>query len=115
MKKDNLNALCPVEVAVNLIGNKWKVLILRNLLYDGTQRYGELQRGINGISQKMLTQQLREMERDGLIVRKEYPQVPPRVEYSLSERGKSLKLVIDALHDWGTNYMKDKNGPSKGS
>ncbi|OOM77590.1 helix-turn-helix domain-containing protein [Clostridium sp. BL-8] len=98
--------LCPIEETVKLIGHKWKVLILRNLHDDGTQRFNQLERGINGISQKMLTQQLRQMEADGLIIRKVYPEVPLRVEYSLSELGKSLKPVLDSMNIWGENYIK---------
>jgi DNA-binding HxlR family transcriptional regulator len=92
---------CPIEVVVNLLGDKWKVLIMRNLLLKGTQRFGELNRGINGVSQKMLTQQLRQLETDGLIGRKIYPEVPPRVEYSLTEFGQTLKPIFDAMHIWG--------------
>lgn len=95
--------LCPVEVILKLIGSKWKLLILRNLLNAEVQRFSELSRGINGISQKMLTQHLRLMKLDGLIFRNVYPEVPPRVEYSLTEKGKSLKPIIDAMHDWGMN------------
>ena len=96
---------CPIEVTVNFLGDKWKVLIMRNLLLRGTQRFGELSRGINGISQKMLTQQLRQLEADGLIARKVYAQVPPRVEYSLTGFGHSLKPIFDAMHSWGTSYL----------
>ena len=96
---------CPVEVTVNLIGSKWKVLILRELI-KGTKRFGELHRCIRGgVSQKMLTQQLRDMERDGLITRKIYPEVPPRVEYSLTELGLTLKPILNAMHDWGLSYL----------
>jgi DNA-binding HxlR family transcriptional regulator len=93
--------ICPVEITLKLIGSKWKLLILRNLLNSNILRFGELARGINGISQKMLTQHLRQMELDGLVVRTVYAEVPPRVEYSLTEKGKSLKPIIDAMHDWG--------------
>ena len=96
---------CPVETTMNLIGGRWKVLLLREL-FEGKRRFGELFRSISGISQKMLTQQLREMERDGLINRKVYAQVPPRVEYSLTEEGRSLKPVLDAMAQWGTWYQK---------
>ncbi len=95
-----------IEETVNLIGHKWKVLILRNLHDNGTQRFNELENEINGISQKMLTQQLRQMEADGLIIRKVYPEVPPKVEHSLSELGKSLKPVLDSMNIWGENYIK---------
>lgn len=95
---------CPVEVTLQLIGNKWKVLIIRELL-EATRRFGELSRGINGISQKMLTQQLRQMERDNLINRKVYAQVPPKVEYSLTREGRSLEPVLEAMSQWGTQYL----------
>ncbi|MBZ9689617.1 helix-turn-helix transcriptional regulator [Clostridium estertheticum] len=98
--------ICPIEETVNLISHKWKVLILRNLHNSGTQRFTELANGINGISEKMLTQQLRQMEDVDLIIRKVYPEVPPKVEYSLSELGKSLKPVLDAMNIWGGNYIK---------
>lgn len=96
---------CPVETTINLIGGRWKVLILREL-FKGTRRFGELFRSINGISQKMLTQQLREMEKDGLICRKVYAQVPPRVDYSLTELGKTLKPVLDAMAHWGASFQR---------
>lgn len=96
---------CPIEVTVNLIGDKWKVLIMRNLLLRGTQRFGELHKGINGISQKVLTDQLRQMEKDGLIIRVVYPQIPPKVEYSVSGLGESLRPIFDVMHTWGTNYI----------
>jgi len=96
---------CPVETTLFLIGDKWKVLILRELI-NGTRRFGELKRSISSISQKVLTQQLRAMEEDSLLVRKVYPEVPPRVEYSLTETGRSLKTILDAMYEWGTNYKK---------
>jgi len=95
---------CPVEVTLQLIGNKWKVLILRELL-EATKRFGELSRGINGISQKMLTQQLRQMEKDNLINRKVYAEVPPKVEYSLTREGRSLEPVLEAMSKWGQEYL----------
>ncbi len=97
---------CPIEHTVNLIGHKWKVLIIRNLLNKGTQRFSELSRGINGISQKMLTQQLKQLEADGIINRMVYPEVPPRVEYSLTELGDSLKPILDSMNLWGVEHMK---------
>ena len=99
---------CPVETTLLLIGNKWKVLILRDLL-DGTKRFGELKRSIGSVSQKVLTQQLRAMESDGLVHREVYAEVPPRVEYSLTELGESLKPILDAMMDWGMDY-KEKMG-----
>jgi DNA-binding HxlR family transcriptional regulator len=95
---------CPVEITLQLIGSKWKVLIIRELL-TGTRRFGKLFKGINGISQKMLTQQLRQMEKDGLINRKVYAQVPPKVEYSLTEKGRSLETVLEAMNQWGEQYI----------
>lgn len=102
---------CPIEHTVNLIGHKWKVLILRNLFNNGTQRFIELSKGINGISQKMLTQQLRQLEADGIIHRNVYPEVPPKVEYSLTELGASLKPILDSMNLWGQEHLKqwDKN------
>lgn len=100
---------CPIEHTVDLIGHKWKVLILRNLMNNGTQRFNELNKGIEGISQKMLTQQLRQMETDGLIRRKIYPEVPPKVEYSLTELGQTLKPVLDAMSHWGTEHINSVN------
>lgn len=98
---------CPVETTLMLIGDKWKVLILRDLL-EGTKRFGELKKSIGSVSQKVLTAQLRDMEAKGLVSRKVYAEVPPRVEYSLTETGQSLKLVLDAMQQWGTEY-KQKN------
>jgi DNA-binding HxlR family transcriptional regulator len=94
---------CPVETTLLLIGDKWKVLILRDLI-EGTKRFGELRKSIGSISQKMLTQQLRDMEEDGLVERKVYAEVPPRVEYSLTEDGVSLKPILDSLWAWGEQY-----------
>ncbi len=94
---------CPVETTLMLIGDKWKVLILRDLL-PGTKRFGELKKSIGTVSQKVLTAQLRDMERNGLVTRKVYPEVPPRVEYSLTELGWSLKPILDAMWDWGEEF-----------
>lgn len=94
---------CPVETTLMLIGDKWKVLILRYLM-PGTKRFGELKKSIGSVSQKVLTAQLRAMEESGLIARKVYAEVPPRVEYSLTEHGKSLKPILDAMQDWGDEY-----------
>nr|WP_300324605.1 winged helix-turn-helix transcriptional regulator [uncultured Anaerostipes sp.] len=88
-----------------LIGSKWKVLILRDLL-PGTKRFGELKRSIGNVSQKVLTAQLRDMEEKGLVDRKVYPEVPPRVEYSLTELGRSLKPILDAMQEWGNGYKE---------
>ena len=94
---------CPVETTLTLIGDKWKVLILRDLL-PGTKRFGELKRSIGTVSQKVLTTQLRQMEDSGLVIRTVYAEVPPRVEYTLTELGYSLKPVLDAMVTWGTEY-----------
>ncbi|WFR55779.1 helix-turn-helix domain-containing protein [Anaerocolumna sp. AGMB13025] len=102
---------CPIEHTVNLIGHKWKVLIIRNLHNNGTQRFSELNKGINGISQKMLTQQLRQLETDGIIERKVYPEVPPRVEYSLTDLGYSLKPILEAMNTWGIEHIKQNKNP----
>ncbi len=94
---------CPVEVTLSLIGDRWKVLILRDLM-DGTKRFGALKKSIGGISQKVLTANLRAMEQDGLLQRTVYAEVPPRVEYSLTDLGRSLSPVLDAMRDWGEAY-----------
>ncbi len=95
-----MEANCPVEKTLMAIGGRWKVLILREL-FNGTKRFGELNRGLERISQKMLTQQLREMEKDGIVHRKVFPQIPPKVEYSLTPLGRSLEPVLKAMHTWG--------------
>lgn len=102
LTKDELPA-CPVATMVELIGNKWKLLIIRNLLV-GTFRFGELRKGIPGISQKVLTDNLRALENDGLITRTVYPEVPPRVEYSLSELGNTLRPLFKSMEEWGNSY-----------
>ena len=94
---------CPVETTLTLIGDKWKVLILRDLL-PGRKRFGELKKSIGNVSQKVLTAQLRDMESNGLVSRKVYPEVPPRVEYSLTELGLSLSPILDAMQNWGEEY-----------
>ncbi|MDD9781274.1 MarR family transcriptional regulator [Priestia megaterium] len=100
--------LCPVATTVGLIGNKWKLLILRELL-SGTKRFGELRNGIEGISQKVLTQNLRSMEEDGIIERKVYAEVPPRVEYFLSDLGNTLRPIINVMEEWGLGYQSISN------
>ena len=94
---------CPVETTLTLIGDKWKVLILRDLM-PGTKRFGELQRSVGNVSQKVLTAQLRAMEENELVHREVYAEVPPRVEYSLTELGKSLKPILDSMWAWGEEY-----------
>lgn len=102
MERTDLPA-CPVETTLALISNRWKALILRDLLM-GTKRFGELRRSLAGISQKVLTANLRDMEADGLLTRTAYAEVPPRVEYSLTELGKSLKPILDSMWAWGEEY-----------
>ena len=94
---------CPVETTLLLIGDKWKVLILRDLM-PGTKRFGELKRSVGGVSQKVLTAQLRAMEDSGLLTRTVYAEVPPRVEYTLTALGQSLKPILDAMQSWGEGY-----------
>ena len=100
--KQELSA-CPVEVTMGLIGDKWKVLIIRDLL-TGTKRFGELKKSVTGITQKVLTNNLRDMEKSGLVKRKVYAEVPPKVEYSLTDTGFSLKPILDAMVKWGNQY-----------
>ena len=94
---------CPVETTLTLIGDKWKVLILRDLL-PGMKRFGELKKSVGNISQKVLTTQLRAMEESGLLTRTVYAEVPPRVEYTLTELGQSLRPILDAMRSWGEGY-----------
>ena len=107
MLKKDLPA-CPVELTLLLISNKWKVLIIRDLL-EGTKRFSELKKSINNISQKVLTSNLREMEENELLTRKVYPEVPPRVEYTLTDIGYSLKTLLDDMDKWGTWYRNEVN------
>lgn len=102
---------CPVETTLMLIGDKWKVLILRELM-GGTKRFGALKKSIGTVSQKVLTAQLRDMEDKGLLTRKVYAEVPPRVEYTLTDTGYSLKPILDAMVAWGTDYQEKNGGPS---
>ena len=106
VRKEDLPA-CPVATTVQLIGSKWKLLILRNLLAR-PWRFNELQKNLEGISQKVLTDSLRSMEEDGLVTRRVYPEVPPRVEYSLSELGESMRPIIQAMEQWGTAYKASR-------
>ena len=98
---------CPVEYTASLLGNKWKPLILRELL-EGTKRYNELTRKVVGISPKVLTENLRDLEEDGILTRKVYPEVPPRVEYSLTDKGWDLNDVIEAMRSFGNKYREVK-------
>lgn len=102
-RMDELPA-CPVETTAMLIGSKWRLLIMRDLL-SGAKRFGELKRSVGSISQKVLTANLREMEERGLLVRRVYPEVPPHVEYALTECGMSLRPIIDAMWAWGEEYQ----------
>lgn len=102
IKKPELPA-CPVETTLMLIGDKWKVLIIRDLI-SGTKRFGELKKSVSGISQKVLTSNLRDMEENGLLTRKVFPEVPPRVEYTLTDLGHSMRPILDAMAEWGTAF-----------
>ena len=107
IKKEELPD-CPVATTVRLIGNKWKLLILRNLM-SRPWRFNELRKDLEGISQKVLTESLRSMESDGIIIRTVYAEVPPRVEYSLSELGETLRPILDAMQAWGQKYKENIN------
>ncbi len=98
---------CSVEITLKVIGGRWKVLILREL-FLGVKRFGELHRALQGITQKMLTQQLRELEHDGIVDRHVYLQVPPKVEYSLTPLGETLKPILDSMHEWGLKYLQER-------
>lgn len=106
LTKEELPA-CPVATTVQMIGSKWKLLIMRNLL-QRPWRLNELKKDLEGISQKVLTDSLRSMEADGIITRTVYPEVPPRVEYALSDLGESMRPIMDAMEIWGTEYKKSK-------
>ena len=97
---------CPAEMTLDIIGGRWKVLILWQL-FQGERRFSELFRALDGITQKMLTQQLRELEKDGIVHRQVYPQIPPKVEYSLTPLGESLRPVVDAMCEWGLRHRGD--------
>ena len=108
MKKKEELPDCPVATTVSLIGSKWKLLIMRNLLVR-PWRFNELQKSLEGISQKVLTDSLRSMEEDGIITRTVFPEVPPRVEYALSELGESMRPIIKSMETWGTEYKNNMN------
>lgn len=99
---------CPVEMTLQLIGDKWKILILRDLL-TGTKRFGELKKSVTGITQKVLTSNLRYMESSGLVTREVFAEVPPRVEYTLTDIGYSLQPILDSLYTWGDDYKRKLN------
>ncbi|MEQ8757089.1 MAG: helix-turn-helix domain-containing protein [Coleofasciculus sp. G1-WW12-02] len=101
---ESQRATCPVERTLEVIGGRWKVLILREL-FEEVKRFGQLHRALHGITQKMLTQQLRELEADGIVHRQVYLQVPPKVEYSLTPLGESLKPILEAMHEWGVKHL----------
>lgn len=103
---------CPVELTLQLIGDKWKVLIIRDLL-SGTKRFGELMKSVTGITQKVLTSHLRSMEADGLLTRKVYPVVPPKVEYTLTQTGYSLEPILNSMMSWGEGYRSHLNQDSQ--
>ncbi len=105
IKKEDLPE-CPVATTVQLIGSKWKLLILRDLL-TGTKRYNELKKSLSGVSQKVLTSSLKSMVEDGIVIRTDYKEVPPRVEYRLSELGLSMKPVIETMEQWGQYYKQE--------
>ena len=105
-EKTKVLPACPVETTLTLIGDKWKVLILRDLM-PGTKRFGELKKSIGTVSQKVLTAQLRDMEINGLVHREVYAEVPPRVEYTLTDTGYSLKPILDSMYSWGENYKRN--------
>lgn len=100
--------LCRVEDALGILVGKWKPIILLHLLKEGTQRFSELKRSVPGITQKMLTNQLRELEDEDIIQRVVYPQIPPKVEYSITEYGRSLEPILEAMHEWGTKHTLHK-------
>ena len=106
--KQSSTPSCPVELALQLVSNRWKVLIIRDLL-DGTKRFSELKRSVGNITQKVLTANLRYMEQSGLLTRRAYAEVPPRVEYTLTELGQSLRPVVHALYEWGETYGSKLN------
>ena len=106
--KSAMSVICPIATSLGLVSNKWKVEIIWYLLKNGKQRFGELRRNVKGISQKVLTDNLRDMERSGLLTRTVYAEVPPRVEYKLSDLGESLRPTLDVIEEWGTEYLRSR-------
>lgn len=106
-KEDMIN--CPVQYTLSIIGGKWKTLILWHLSNEGVKRYGEIKKSLNGITHKMLSQQLKELESDGLVHREEYHQIPPKVEYSLTDKGKTIIPILNVMCKWGKENMKSSN------
>lgn len=111
--RNNKEYFCPVEAAIDVIGGKWKPLILWQLKETDVIRYNKLQQNLHGVSPRMLTKQLRELEEDGLVHREMYPEIPPRVEYSLTEFGKTVSPIIEALCDWGYEYLERQRPPEE--
>lgn len=105
---EKIKVSCEIEVTLKMIGGKYKPLILYFLIYEGTKRFNELLNRIENISQRTLTNQLRELEVDGLIERKIYPEIPPKVEYTITEKGKSLKMILDLMCDWGADNIDER-------
>jgi DNA-binding HxlR family transcriptional regulator len=108
MLRGRKTASCPAEITLRILSGRWKLLILHQLV-SGVNRFGELHRALSGVSKKILAQHLRELERDGVIDRKVYAEVPPKVEYSLTASGKALTPIIDAMHDWGLDFKGAKD------
>ena len=107
LERGNPDEKCPIEAAINIIGSKWTFLIIRDLLIDGTIRFGDLLRSLDGISPKTLSLRLRELEKVGLVERTVYPEIPPKVEYQLTEKGKSLETAFLELKKWGLTILND--------
>ncbi|GAA0115582.1 MULTISPECIES: winged helix-turn-helix transcriptional regulator [Clostridium] len=105
---NKIKVVCEMEITLNVIGGKWKPLILHLLIYEGTKRFGEIKNFIGNISHKTLTNQLRELETDGLITRTVYPTVPPKVEYSITEKGNSLSNILEEMCKWGEENLTEK-------
>ncbi|TLS36042.1 winged helix-turn-helix transcriptional regulator [Pseudalkalibacillus caeni] len=101
--------LCKVEDTLNILTGKWKPIILFHLLVNGTQRFSELKRAIPGVTRKMLTTHLRELEEQDIVLREVYPQVPPKVEYSITEYGRTIEPILDAMHEWGAKHLEHMN------
>jgi len=116
MKKHKIPACegkdCPIEISLSVVGGMWKTLIIRELM-DGTRRYSELHRALSPITHKMLAQQLRDLESDGVVLRKVHPQVPPKVEYSLSNLGRELVPMMDAMKTWGERVLRHRSSQEK--
>lgn len=109
MKNENeVKYSCPIEYTLNLIAGKWKLVILWHLSQDKVMRYGEIKRTLNNITHKMLSQQLKELEADGFIHREQYPEVPPKVEYSLTKLGESFMPILESMSNWGKKHLKDE-------